>query len=133
MGIIYTATTGAITVLVTPTFMERDSDPARDVYLWAYSVTIKNAGEIPVQLQSRYWHITDGNGCVEEVRGEGVVGEKPVINPGEQFNYSSGCPLKTPSGIMSGHYTMTCQSGDNLQVAIPAFSLDLPNQSRSLN
>ncbi len=133
MGIIYTSTTHNVTVLVTPTFMEHDSDPANHVYLWAYSVTIQNQRQDRITLRSRYWHITDGKGQIEEVRGIGVVGEQPLIKPGEQFNYSSGCPLNTPSGIMLGHYIVITNSGETLEIEIPTFSLDLPNTSRLLN
>jgi len=133
MSIIYTSTTHNVTVLVTPTFVEPDSDPTNHVYLWAYSVTIQNQRLDQITLRSRFWHITDGKGRVEEVSGIGVVGEQSMIMPGEQFNYSSGCPLNTPSGIMTGHYTMMTGSGEALKIEIPTFSLDLPNTSRLLN
>ena len=82
---------------------------------------------------SRYWHITDGVGNVEEVRGPGVVGEQPELNPGDSFQYTSGCPLSTPSGIMVGHYTLRQADGRLFEVAIPAFSLDIPGEARTVN
>ncbi|MBR7518424.1 Co2+/Mg2+ efflux protein ApaG, partial [Mycobacterium tuberculosis] len=81
------------------------SDPEQGVYFWVYTIEIRNLGDIPVQLKTRSWRITDGLGRVQEVRGSGVVGEQPRIAPGEAYDYSSGCPLTTPSGIMQGHYT----------------------------
>ena len=86
-----------------------------------------------MQLLSRYWHITDANGRVEEVSGAGVVGEQPELNPGDSYQYTSGCPLTTPSGIMVGRYTMRDEAGQMFDVAIPAFSLDLPGTARTVN
>jgi len=123
----YRKFTHNIEVSVLPVYIDERSDPEKNVYFWAYRVQIDNQSEETVQLHSRYWHITNAEGVVEEVSGEGVVGEKPVIPPGEQFEYTSGCPLTTPSGIMVGHYEMKTESGENLRVMIPAFSLDLPD------
>ena len=101
--------------------------------MWAYQVNIENAGSETVQLISRYWHITDANGQVQEVRGDGVVGEQPVLRPGESFEYTSGTPLSTPSGIMVGRYQMETKGGEGFEIEIPAFSLDSPYQRTSLN
>ena len=102
----YEATTHDVTVKVVPSFLEDDSAPDRDYYFWAYSVEIANVGRQRVQLLSRHWKITDSDGRVHEVRGAGVVGEQPVLEPGESFRYTSGVPLRTPSGIMLGWYRM---------------------------
>ncbi len=129
----YEAVTRGIRVRVTPTYLEDRSTPADSYFFWAYTVDIFNEGGEPVQLRSRVWKIVDGAGHMEEVRGPGVVGQTPLIGPGESFNYTSGCPLKTPSGIMSGSYQMANSSGSMFDIAIPAFSLDSPYAIRSLN
>lgn len=129
----YVSTSNGITVTVTPIFLEDQSDPDDNHFVWAYRVHIENKGVETVQLRARYWHITDANGLVQEVRGSGVVGEQPVINPGESFEYTSGMPLATPSGIMVGSYQMQTDHGDEFDVAIPAFSLDSPHQVINLN
>lgn len=123
---IYEATTHKITVKVEPSFMEDESQPLRDQYFWAYSVEIYNGGNRSVQLISRHWKITDSTGGVQEVKGSGVVGEQPTIEPGESFRYTSGAPLRTPSGIMLGWYSMESDDGESFDVVIPAFSLDSP-------
>lgn len=122
----YEATTQDIMVRVEPSFMEDESTPVRDQYFWAYSVEIYNGGRERVQLVSRYWLITDSLGRSQEVRGPGVVGEQPVLDPGESFRYTSGAPLRTASGIMQGHYVMETEDGESFEVKIPAFSLDSP-------
>ncbi len=124
----YNRTTGNISVSVTPVFLEDQSEPDENHFVWAYQVRIENRGADTVQLRSRYWHITDANGLVQEVRGAGVVGEQPVLGPGESFEYTSGTPLNTPSGIMVGSYEMQTNAGDLIEVDIPAFSLDSPHQ-----
>ncbi len=129
----YSAVTRDIEVQVEPFYLEERSDPDSDRYVWAYRVTIENRSDEFVQLLSRYWHITDGAGRVEEVRGAGVVGEQPQLNPGDSYQYTSGCPLSTPSGIMAGRYTMRNARGELFDVAIPAFSLDLPGTKRVMN
>ena len=129
----YEAVTHGIRVRVTPQYLEEESAPDERRYLWAYTVDISNEGSETVQLRSRHWRITDGDGHTEEVRGPGVVGQTPVIVPGASFRYTSGCPLGTPSGIMVGSYQMTTEAGRLLNVAIPAFSLDSPHARRSLN
>ena len=129
----YRAVTRNIAVKVEPFYLDDRSDPAENRYVWAYSVTIDNQSNDFVQLLSRYWHITDGIGRVEEVRGAGVVGEQPELNPGDSYQYTSGCPLTSPSGIMVGHYTMKNNRGELFDIAIPAFSLDIPSKTRTVN
>lgn len=129
----YEAISHKIRVSVTPYYQEDDSDPDRSRYFWAYQVEIENTGRSPVQLTERHWKISDARGHVEEVRGAGVVGEQPVLQPGDVFEYTSGCPLTTPSGIMVGTYTMVGADGEPFKVDIPAFSLDLPDASPVLN
>ena len=129
----YEAVTRGIRVRATPQYLEEESAPEDDRFFWAYTIDISNEGSETVQLRSRHWRITDAEGRTEEVRGPGVVGETPVIQPGSSFSYTSGCPLETPSGIMVGSYQMTTESGELINVAIPAFSLDSPHAARSLN
>ena len=129
----YEAVTQGIRVRVTPQYLEEESDPDEGRYVWAYTIDILNEGSETVQLRTRHWRITDGAGRTEEVRGPGVVGKTPVLEPGESFRYTSGCPLNTPSGIMVGSYQMTTVAGEQFNVAIPAFSLDCPHAKRSLN
>ena len=129
----YEAVTRGIRVRVTPQYLEEESAPDERRYLWSYTIEIANEGSEVVQLRSRHWRITDGDGRTEEVRGPGVVGQTPTIQPGTSFRYTSGCPLPTPSGIMVGSYQMTTEGGQLINVAIPAFSLDSPHARRSLN
>ena len=130
---LYSETTRSITVTVRPDYLEDQSSPAEHRYVWAYHVKIENGGSETVQLRRRHWRITDGLGQVHEVRGPGVVGEQPVLGPGESFEYTSGTPLKTPSGIMVGSYEMETRDGGSFSVAIPAFSLDSPHQKVQLH
>ena len=127
----YEAVTRGIRVRVTPQFLEHESDEGR--YFWAYTVVIENEGETAAQLKTRYWQITDAKGRVEEVRGPGVLGETPVLRPGESFTYTSGCPLREPSGVMVGRYGMIDADGVAFEVDIPAFSLDSPDGRRTVN
>jgi ApaG protein len=129
----YRAVTRQIEVSVEPFYLPDRSAPEESRYFWAYRVTIDNQSAELVQLLSRYWHITDGVGRTEEVRGPGVVGEQPELGPGDSYQYTSGCPLSTPSGIMVGHYTMRNKRGETFDVAIPAFSLDLPGTRHTVN
>lgn len=133
MDVQYEAVTAEIRVAVEPIYLEDQSAPDESHFVWAYRVTIENRRDEPVQLLNRYWRITDAAGRVEEVRGPGVVGEQPEIPPGEAFGYTSGAPLKTPSGIMMGEYEMLAADGSHFQVEIPAFSLDSPHQQIQLN
>ena len=129
----YSTTTRAIRVTVRPTYLDEQSSPTDSHFVWAYHVQVENLGKEVVQLLTRYWRITDSLGRIQEVRGAGVVGEQPVLNPGDSFEYTSGTPLSTPSGIMVGTYEMENQSGERFDVEVPAFSLDSPHQSRQLN
>ncbi len=129
----YEKVTNGIRIRVTPEYSDDQSTPDEGYFFWTYTVDIMNESEQTVQLKSRVWRITDANGRTEEVRGPGVVGQTPVIPPGQSFTYSSGCPLATPSGIMVGSYQMTEESGKLFDVAIPAFSLDSPYAMRSVN
>lgn len=129
----YRAVTHQIQVEVEPFFLPDRSDPSEPRYVWAYRVTISNQSDETVTLMSRYWRITDGNGHVEEVRGAGVVGEQPELGSGDSYQYTSGCPLPTDSGIMAGRYQMVTASGRGFEVDIPAFSLDVPSGERRLN
>ena len=129
----YRATTRSVQVTVETSFVAEQSSPADNRYFWSYTIEILNLGAEDVQLRSREWHITDANGITHEVTGAGVVGKQPVLRPGESFEYTSGCPLSTPSGIMAGRYQMTNQAGERFPVTIPAFSLDLPDAERILN
>ena len=124
----YSETTQSITVTVKPVYLEDQSSPAENHYVWSYHVRIENRGHETVQLRRRHWRITDALGRVNEVRGPGVVGEQPVLHPGEAFEYTSGTPLSTPSGIMVGSYEMETGNGHSFAVAVPAFSLDSPHQ-----
>ena len=129
----YTATTRAIQVTVRPQYLPDQSDPAKSQFVWEYKVRIENKGDVAVQLLSRHWKITDALGRQRDVEGPGVVGKTPVLRPGEVFEYTSGTPLSTASGIMGGTYQMVSESGENFDIEIPTFSLDTPNVSRQLN
>ncbi|MXY42001.1 MAG: Co2+/Mg2+ efflux protein ApaG [Rhodospirillaceae bacterium] len=122
----YSEKTADILVSVKPFYLEEQSEPDENRYVWAYTVTISNEGGDRVQLLNRHWRITDAAGQQQEVRGPGVVGEQPVLEPGQSFEYTSGCPLATPSGFMVGAYEMTREDGNRFQVRIPMFSLDSP-------
>ncbi len=124
----YDETTQSIRVTVEPVYLEDQSSPSDSHFVWAYQVRIENMGGDTVQLLNRYWRITDSLGRVQEVRGTGVVGEQPTLKPGESFEYTSGTPLSTPSGIMVGTYEMESANGRRFDVAVPAFSLDSPHE-----
>ena len=129
----YEETTRSIRITVKPFFLDEQSSPENDHYVFAYQVKIENQGEEIVQHRNRYWKITDGFGHQQEVRGEGVVGEQPVINPGDSYEYTSGTPLGTSSGIMVGTYEMVTSGGESFDAAVPAFSLDSPYTPKQLN
>ncbi|RMD64309.1 MAG: Co2+/Mg2+ efflux protein ApaG [Alphaproteobacteria bacterium] len=129
----YHETTESIRVTVKPIYLEDQSQPDENHFVWAYQVRIENMGQETVQLLNRYWRITDAHGRIQEVRGAGVVGEQPLLRPGEAFEYTSGTPLTAPSGIMVGTYEMESASGRRFTVAVPAFSLDSPYQPVQLN
>ncbi len=129
----YRARTRSIEVSVTPRFLQERSAPDRGQYFWAYTIEIVNRGAETVQLKTRHWRITDGLGRTQEVRGAGVVGEQPVLRPGQSFEYTSGVPLTTPSGFMAGTYGMVTAAGETFDIEIPAFSLDSPTAKRTVN
>jgi ApaG protein len=129
----YEAVTQGIRIKVTPEYLEEQSSPDESYFFWAYTIEISNEGTTTAQLKTRHWRITDANGKTEEVRGPGVVGKTPVLEPGQSFTYTSGCPLTTPSGIMVGSYQMQRKDGTLFNVPIPAFSLDSPFVARSVN
>jgi ApaG protein len=129
----YQAVTRDIAVTVAPEFLSDRSEPAQNQYFWAYTVEIENRGHTAVQLKRRHWIITDGQGKKHEVNGAGVVGEEPIIEPGQSFRYTSGCPLDTPHGFMVGSYDMIDDDGRMFSVEIPAFSLDIPAPRRVIN
>ena len=115
-----------IIVSAYPQYVADQSDPEREHYLFAYTIRIINTGTVAAQLISRHWIITDGNLRVEEVRGLGVVGEQPLIRPGETYEYSSGCQLETPVGTMRGNYQMVAEDGTSFEAEIPEFTLSIP-------
>jgi len=129
----YSATTRQICVTVQPTYLDEQSAPDDSHFVWAYHVTIQNRGAETVQLLGRHWRITDARGELHEVRGAGVIGEQPTLEPGDAYEYTSGTPLTTPSGIMTGTYQMENERGETFDITIPAFSLDSPYQPVRLN
>lgn len=122
----HSATTRDITVRVSVSYLPEQSEPTKSRWFWAYHIRIENGAPRAVQLVSREWIISDGRGSRHEVRGEGVVGEQPVLEPGESFDYVSGCPLTTPTGFMEGHYHMVAADGSTFAVDIPRFPLIAP-------
>lgn len=129
----YRAVTRRIEVTVEPHFMPERSSAEHSHYFWSYTIVITNSGNETVQLRRRHWIITDASGRQQEVRGEGVVGEQPVLAPGERFEYTSGVPLSTASGFMTGRYQMVSESGEKFEIDVPTFSLDSPQGKRVLN
>jgi len=129
----YRAVTRNIEVVVTPRFVADRSSPENSYFFWAYTISITNQGDETVQLKTRHWRITDAHGRRQEVRGAGVVGEEPVLKAGESFEYTSGVPLQTPSGFMTGTYGMVTASGELFDIEIPTFSLDSGDGKRTIN
>lgn len=129
----YEAVTDGVRVRVEPEFVDEQSSPEEGYFFWSYTVEISNDSKVAVELRSRLWQITDADGRREEVRGSGVVGQTPKIEPGETFTYTSGCPLRTSSGIMVGSYQMVDEEGRLFDVAVPAFSLDSPFDVPTVN
>ena len=123
-------TTREIKITIRPAYLEDQSAPDSNHFFWAYSVLIENGSPTTVQLRARYWRIIDANGRTIEVRGAGVVGQQPILRPGESFEYKSGTPLETPSGMMLGAYQMQTADGEAFQVDIPVFPLDSPHEIR---
>ena len=129
----YRAVTRQIEVTVEPNFQPGRSAIDKGQYFWSYTIVITNSGHETVQLRTRHWIITDAAGHKEVVRGEGVIGKQPVLAPGERFEYTSGVPLKTASGFMTGRYQMVSESGERFEIDVPTFSLDGPDNRRVLN
>lgn len=115
-----------ILVEAIPQFIEAQSAPDHDRFVFAYTITITNAGSVPAKLLTRHWLITDANGKVQEVSGEGVIGEHPYLRPGESFRYTSGALIETPVGVMQGKYVMRSDEGDQFNAVIPRFTLAIP-------
>lgn len=124
------ATTNGITVRVSPNYLNEQSQPAQGRWFWSYHIRIENHGDEPVQLLTRHWKITDGRAMVNHVDGDGVVGEQPLLNPGDSHDYVSGCPLGTPSGMMEGQYRFIRADGSTFLAEIPRFQLLAPATAR---
>jgi ApaG protein len=129
----YRAITRKIEVTVTLRFLAERSPPDKSYFFWAYTIDIANLGKETVQLKTRHWRITDAKGRLQEVKGPGVVGEEPVLKPGDSFEYTSGVPLPTPSGFMVGSYGMITEKGEHFDIEVPAFSLDCTYAERTIN
>ena len=129
----YESRTNNVVVRVEPDFLDEQSSPADHRFIWAYTVEIENQSATDLQVVERFWKIADSRGQVQEVRGAGVVGEQPVLKPGEVFRYTSGAPLSAPSGMMLGNYSVETPDGDRFDVEIPTFLLDSPHGSQTLN
>jgi ApaG protein len=130
---LYESVTRGIRISVEPDYLEDESEPDEDHYVWAYRVRIDNDSDETVRLKNRRWHITDATGRTVIVTGDGVIGEQPSLQPGDAYEYTSGCPLPTPSGLMFGVYGMETDSGEHFEADIPAFSLDSPHDLHRLN
>ncbi len=130
---VYKFITDDVEVAVRPEYIDSQARLAGDVYFWAYHVKIENRSNDTIQLISRYWKIIDGKGGLQEVNGEGAIGEKPILIPHSSFSYTSGVHLRYNSGIMSGYYTMKKSTGEFFQIKIPSFSLDVPNLKDIVN
>ena len=129
----YSKTTNGVTVTVEPYFLEDQSSPQEGHYVWAYQVKIINTSSNTIKLKHRNWVIIDANGKIMNIQGEGVVGEFPILKPGECFEYTSGTPLKTTNGFMQGFYLMSQNDGEQLKIDIPTFSLDSPYNKKNFN
>jgi ApaG protein len=122
-----TENSNKINIEVIPAYIKEQSDPTNNHYVFSYTVTIRNDGDQPARLLARHWVITDGDGQVQEVRGEGVIGEQPHLQPGEGFQYTSGTFMNTPVGTMQGSYQMIADDGEKFDAEIPSFTLSVPN------
>ena len=129
----YSKTTNGVTVTVSPYFLDDQSSHQEGHYVWAYQVNIKNFSSNTIKLKHRNWIIIDATGKIINVQGEGLVGEFPILQPGESFEYTSGTPLKTTNGIMQGFYLMSQNNGEQLKIDIPAFSLDSPYGNKNFH
>ena len=130
----YEQETAGVLVRVEPQFLPEESAPDEGRFVWAYTIEIENRSPETVQLISRFWRITDENGLTQEVRGPGVIGQQPVIPPGQSFRYTSAAPLAAPSGVMLGAYSMQrVDNGEAFDIAVPAFALESPHHARLAN
>lgn len=129
----YEAETNGVCIRVRPVFVDEQSSPKEDRFLWAYHIEIENRGRHTLQLMTRHWRITDGDGRIQHVDGSGVIGKQPVLRPGARFEYSSGCPLTTPCGMMQGAYRFEDETGASVEATIPLFALDSPYDERRPN
>lgn len=129
----YEKTTRGVRITVRPVYLDEQSLPSEQQYVWAYQVRIDNTGDETVQLINRHWKITDAQGAVQEIKGPGVVGEQPVLEPGDSYEYTSGTPLSTPSGLMQGWYEMETADGERFNVDVPMFSLDSPYEHQAVH
>lgn len=130
----YEQETAGFVVRVEPQFLAEESAPDEGRYVWGYTIEIENRGLDAAQLVSRFWRITDENGLTQEVRGPGVIGQQPLIGPGQSFRYTSAAPLGAPSGMMMGAYSMLrVANGESFDIAVPLFALDSPHQTRLAN
>jgi ApaG protein len=129
----YEAETNGVCIRVRPVFVDEQSSPKEDRFLWAYHIEIENRGRHTLQLMTRHWRITDGDGRIQHVDGAGVIGKQPVLRPGARFEYSSGCPLTTPCGMMQGAYRFEDETGASVEATIPLFALDSPYDERRPN
>lgn len=129
----YEQETAGMVVRVEPQFLPEESRPEDSRFVWAYTIEIENRRPDAVQLMSRYWRITDENGATQEVRGDGVIGQQPVIEPGQSFRYFSAAPLAAPSGVMMGAYSMQRGNGEAFDISVPLFALESPNNARLVN
>jgi ApaG protein len=129
----YEAETNGVCIRVRPVFVEEQSSPKDDRFLWAYHIEIENRGRHTLQLMTRHWRITDGDGRIQHVDGAGVIGKQPVLRPGARFEYTSGCPLTTPCGMMQGAYRFEDETGASVEATIPLFALDSPYDERRPN
>ncbi|MFZ4684893.1 MAG: Co2+/Mg2+ efflux protein ApaG [Hyphomonadaceae bacterium] len=129
----YEAETNGVCIRVRPVFVDEQSSPEDDRFLWAYHIEIENRGRHTLQLMTRHWRITDGDGRIQHVDGAGVIGKQPVLRPGARFEYSSGCPLTTPCGMMQGAYRFEDETGASVEATIPLFALDSPYDERRPN
>lgn len=126
----HAATTRGVTVRVAVTFLPEQSDPENGRWFWSYHIRLENDGPQTVQLMTRHWVIIDGRGTTNDVQGDGVVGDQPIIRPGASFDYVSGCPLTTSTGAMHGSFGMVCDDGSSFDAEIPSFALNAPVSAR---
>lgn len=133
VSLMYKKISDNVEISVESFFLEEQSNPRENHFVWAYRVTIQNLSKTRIQLKSRHWRIVDSSGHIQEISGDGVVGEQPTLDPGETYEYTSGTPLTTPSGIMGGTYFMSHANGNEFEAEVPTFSLDSPHENAILH